>query len=143
MTEIPKYQLSADEFAAWCALVKDIKSKNKELKPLKTKELLLRKKIIKAFFPNPKEGVNRFSLDDTHALKCTYKLSYDIDEPVLQSLNKDFKEHEIPLSRLLKYKASLVLKDYRALEDDKKALFNQAVVIKPATSELEIESKED
>lgn len=120
------------DLAAWYDLAK-------QLKPLKEQESHLRKKCITAFFPNAKvEGVNTVPLPNDFKLKATTGLSREIDEAALGAVLEQLTEANIPVDALIKYKATLVKKEYNNLTAEERQLFDQALIIKPAMPKLEV-----
>lgn len=132
MAIIPEHQTTEKDLAEWYRL-------SAELKQLRAKEILLRKKIFGAYFPNPKEGVNKYDLEDNYVLKATHKLSRDIDEGALDAITPQlFNEYGIRTEDLVKRKPELKLKEYRKLSEEQALIFDQALIIKPTTPSLEI-----
>ncbi len=104
-----------------------------DLKRLKACESLMRKSVVKAFFSDPKEGVNKEVLSDGYILEMTQSFDRKIDEAALKSMSDAFNEVDIISDAMLKYKPSLIVSAYRLLTDEQKKVFDQALVIKPAS----------
>jgi len=109
-----------------------------ELKVLRAKEILLRKRIFASFFPTPSEGTNNYELAEDFVLKGKYPLERKIDEGAFDALQEKFRENEIPTDDLVSYTPKLSLRDYRKLNDDNRLLFDQCLIIKPGSPALEI-----
>jgi len=109
-----------------------------ELAKIKDREMALRKRIARTYFPNPVEGTNTAPLSEGWVMKLTHKIDRKLDIPVLTNLADEFLKAELPLGMLVKNKPELDLKAYRALPDEKRAMFERAMTIKPGSPSLEI-----
>lgn len=109
-----------------------------ELKKLKVREMMLRKRIFNHYFPTPLEGTNTFILPDDYQLKGNYKIDRAVEHEPLVLLKDDFREKGISVDDLVEYKPSLILKNYRALSEENKTTFGQVLSIKPGSPSLEI-----
>jgi hypothetical protein len=109
-----------------------------QLEYIKEKEMELRNKISKALFPDPKEGANKHVLGD-YNLTLTHKLTRTIDEASLSNVVRTLHENGIPVDELINYKPSLVLSAYRKLEKEQLKLFDNVLIIKPATPSLSVD----
>lgn len=107
------------------------------LEEIKEKEMELRNRIAKALFPDPKEGANKNFVGE-YSLTLTHKLTRTIDEASLSSVVRTLHENGIPVDELINYKPSLVLSAYRKLEGERLKLFDNVLIIKPATPSLVI-----
>jgi len=107
-----------------------------ELKVLKAKESALRKKIILDLFPMPKEGTNIYPLPAGYKLKMTSKLDRKVEEASVNAVLEKIPEHY--RDRLVKYTPSLVLKEYRLMNEEDQKIFDHALDIKPASPSLEL-----
>lgn len=136
--ELPKEEPTQEEITEWHHL-QDI------LPGLKDREMLLRKKIFAARFPNPREGVNKFELAAGYIMRGQYKLERKIDEAMLFLHHKEIAEQGIDIGSLVKtenvYK--LDTKAYKALPDDKRKVFEKILDIKPGSPTLEIVKVKD
>lgn len=131
MVEIMQNLVSHEDLATWYKL-------SKELKALKVKESLLRKKIFHGAFPEPNEGTNSLVLTDGYCLKGKYTISRDIDIGSLGALKETLRENKINVDILVNYKPSLVLREYRKLNEEERNLFDQCLIVKPGSPALEI-----
>jgi hypothetical protein len=112
----------------------------KWLGPAKEREMELRKILFAHFFDKPKEGANTAVNEELNAtIKGNYKLSRELDEAALSVVLKTLPAGTA--DKLIKTKPSLILKAYRAFweTNPKEAkLFDRALIVKPASPELEI-----
>lgn len=140
MAEIPENAVTAADLAEWYRL-------QAELGKLKSAEALLRSKIFKHYFPAPTEGTNKFELNDgTGAvLKATHVINRSIDPGALDALKA--AQHEaapgsnvpkLPLDELVRYKPELAVSEYRKLTDEERIFFDQCLIIKPGSPQMEI-----
>jgi hypothetical protein len=109
-----------------------------ELERVKTAELVLRNKIFKYYFKNPKVGVNNHDLTQGWVLKGEYKLNYKVDIPLFTTLKAGFAEAGLPVDDLVKYKPEMSVTAYKALTEEQRRAFDQVLEIKPGTPALSI-----
>lgn len=109
-----------------------------ELAILKVDELNLRKSIFKILFPNPREGVNTYPIDNMYAVKGEYKMSRKIDIAALNSGRDTFEAEDIDASKLVKYKPELSMTEYNKLTDKQKHIFDFCLVATEAAPSMEI-----
>ena len=109
-----------------------------ELTRAKQKEILLRLRIFKHYFPNPVEGTNTFALPDGYEIKGVHKINRTVEPAALEVLKPQFAEALISLDKLIKYEPDLVIKEYRTLTDDQRNLFDQALIVKDGTPDVKI-----
>jgi hypothetical protein len=131
MIEIPENQVSQEDLFAWYIMAA-------ELRALKAKESLLRKKIFGAAFPDPKEGTSNHVLSDGYVLKGQYSLIRSIDIGALDALKPTFRLSGIDPDNLVKYKPELKKAEYNKLTQEEKTLFDQCLIVKPGSPTLEI-----
>jgi len=141
MVAIPPNDCTLADLFAWYK-VQD------ELAKLKAQEILLRTKLFKHHFRDPKEGTNSLELDpllvaaglppDGMVLKGTHVINRSVDEASLQVLTPKLDEAKIPVAKLIKRKPELVKSEYNELTDEEKKLFDQVLVVKPGTPSLEV-----
>lgn len=134
MTLIPQNLTTVNDLVEWDRI-------QKEMASLKAKEMILRIKIYKAYFPDIPEGTSRVELAAGYMLKAERKVSRTLDEAVVTALagSNVFEKEGIFLSKLIAQKPSLVMKEYRTLTEEQKAIFDQCLEIKDATPSLAIE----
>lgn len=131
MSEIPEDKVTQADLSAWYEM-------SQELKKLRAKEMILRKKIFDGAFPDPKEGTNNYELADGYMLKGKYELTRNIDPGALDAMKATLRENNINPDALVQYKPSLVTKEFRALTEEQHKLFDQCLIIKPGSPALEI-----
>lgn len=150
MVEINADPVSPGELAAWYKM-------QTELSALKSAEALLRGRIYRHFFKEPKEGTNNFPLEDgTGAvLKAQRKIDRSVDQGALEALRKTqadalltAKEHGLPeaavnfpllnFDTLVKWKPEVSITEYRKLTAEEANYFEQCLIIKDGSPQLEI-----
>lgn len=129
--EIPKKTITQADVEEWYRL-------QDELRKVKTKEMLLRKKIFEAVFPEPKEGTNSVELGDGYVLKGKHVINRTIDEGSLQAMSKELQEAGINTDELIEWKPSLKTREYRKLTAEQIHLFDQVLIVKDGSPGLEI-----
>lgn len=134
MSLIPQNPVTQEDLILWYNLKQQIKS----LKALTDKEMLLRKKIFGGIFPNPREGVNAHTMPDGYIIKGTYKIDRKVELAVLKSNTESFIERGVSPDSLIEYKPELVLSAYRQLTEEQAAIFDECLIIKPASPDLVI-----
>lgn len=133
MVELPANTVSNADIAEW------YKIKEKMAK-LKASEALLRTKIFKGLFTNPVEGTNTLPLNDgTGAeLKATHIINRSVDEGALDALKEELRKNKIKVSDLVRYKPEVVISEYRKLTEEERQLFDQALIIKPGSPQMDV-----
>lgn len=131
MVDIPENEVSPNELALWYRM-------NDDLRKLRAAEMALRQRLFGHYFPEPKEGVNDFPLDDGYVLKGTYKLDRKIDEGALNVLTPFLRENGVGVDELVRWKPDLKTKEYRNLTEEERKLFDQVLIVKPSSPSMEI-----
>lgn len=131
MVQIPENTVTQKDLEEWYVL-------QDQLKDIKNKEMLLRRKIFEFYFQKPEEGTNKFELADGFLLKGKYTLNRTIDEGALQSSLEMLRENKINPDTLVVYKPSLDLRNYRRLTAEQQKLFDQVLIVKPGSPSIEI-----
>jgi len=153
MAEIPENVVTAADLSEWFHL-------HAELGRIKSAEALLRSKIFKHYFKDPKEGTNNHPLNDgTGAvLKGQYVINRSVDIGQLDALktaqSTAWSEEaiaarkagqgampNIPLLKfdeLVRWKPEVAVSEYRKLTKEEQHYFEQCLVIKPGSPQLEI-----
>lgn len=141
MVAIPENTCTLNDLFEWYRI-------QDELKRLKAQESILRVKLFKHHFKNPKEGTNDLPLgpllvaagipDDGRVLKGGHVINRSVDEAALTVLLPTFAEKQIPVEKLIKRKPELVIGEYRKLTKEEQQLFDQALSVKPGTPSLEV-----
>ena len=101
--------------------------------------------IFKDFFPNANEGSNK-AYDDAlrgaeFRIVAKVPVTRDIAVGVLEALMPQLREKGIHVSKLIRYKPELELKEYRKLTAEEMHLFDQCLIIKEGTAAVAIEKK--
>ena len=133
MVEVPEEPtvLTADYLADWYKMAQELKS-------LRAKVILMRKRIFTLVFPDPKEGTNSFGLDDGYVLKGQYTLERTVDEGAFNALREQLREENMNPDTLTHTKLLLVKRIYNKLTAEQKSLFDQCLIIKPGSPSIEI-----
>lgn len=108
-----------------------------DLESIKKKELRLRNEIIENKVKSGKIGRFKFS-DGMYDLVINCGLNTSIDESELDTFYKELSESELAA---IKYKPSLIKKEFDKLEGDER-LFD-AIIQKPSQPTLEIKTKDE
>ena len=112
-----------------------------ELKELKAKEFVLRKKMFNLYFKEPVEGTNSHELPDGFVLKGKQTITRNVDEAILNNLQANFRQEKIDVDSLITRKPSLNVKTYRTLNSVQKNSFDRCLLIKTGAPALEIVEK--
>jgi len=138
MVDIPEDTVTLQDLKDWYQ-AKD------ELGRLKSKEALMRTRIFKFYFKDPVEGVNTAEIDDgTGAvIKGQYVLNRTVDPGALDALRTAMQTEganvpKINLDKLVKWKPEVAVSEYRALTDEERNFFDQALIVKPGSPQMEI-----
>jgi len=138
MADIPEDVVTLQDLKDWY-LVKD------ELSKLKQQEALMRSRIFKFYFKDPKEGTNDHEVGDgTGAvIKGGYVINRKIDPGALDALREaqrvpDSNAPKINIDELVKYNPELAISKYRELTAEEQLWFDQALIIKPGAPTLEV-----
>ena len=86
-------------------------------------EMEFRKYIVKREFPNPNEGMNTQELGNGYQLKAAIKYNYnlldnDTVEKCLNKIENIGNDGKFIADRLVSWKPSFLLTEYRTLQDD-------------------------
>jgi hypothetical protein len=110
------------------------------LKPAQAREMEIRRQLAPYFFPNPIEGTQYIERDGFEvALKHT--LTRKLDEAALSHVMPQLPEEFRNVGVLINYKPALVMDGYRALNDDQRLIFDEALTITEGAPALEIKAK--
>jgi hypothetical protein len=138
MVSIPDDVVTAADLAEWYQL-------KAELGRIKSKEALLRSRIFKFYFPVPTEGTNSADINDgTGAVvKGTHVINRSVDIGALDALKEQQKVEgsnapKINLDELVKWKPEVSISAYRELTEEEQHFFDQCLIIKPGSPQLEI-----
>lgn len=131
MAAIPENTVTMQDMVVWYEL-------KKQLASLKTQESLMRRKIFGHCFPEPTEGTNSYELPDGYVLKGTHVLNRDVDRGALDAGRTMLQEHGLNVDKLLDFKPSLVKREYNKLTAEEKKVFDQILIVKEGSPQLEI-----
>lgn len=139
MTTIPENTVTQEDLSQWYQL-------QEQLKKLKAAEMLLRMKIFKGMIKDPKEGTNTVPLAEGWVLKGKHVINRDVDQAALAvNTAVDPATHMSRLSangihveQLIKWKPELITKTYRTLTAEQQQIFDECLIIKEGSPQLEI-----
>lgn len=109
-----------------------------ELKKVKAREILLRQRLARHFFPTHTEGTNTAILPDGYQLKGVFPVTRDVEIAAFTVLKDKFIEAKINVDALIVWKPSLAVAPYRELTAEQNKLFDQCLIVKDGTPALEI-----
>lgn len=101
-------------------------------------ERQLRQEVFALAFPTPKEGANSGELPEGWTLKGTLKIDRKIDEAALPQVLTQLRTLGYNPDPVVKYEPKLVTKDYKAMPDEVRKVFDTALTIKPALPTIEL-----
>lgn len=104
---------------------------------LQAEERALREGLFSGTFPNPEEGVNKYTLPDGSVLKGTYKLNRTLDDDKLKELVKEGLLPKKVYRAIRRVKVELNLAEYRKLSDKHAKICAEAITVKPGLPSLE------
>ena len=139
MTAIPENTVTQEDLAEWYRL-------QEQLKKIKVAENLLRLKIFKGMIKDPKEGTNTVPLAEGWVLKGKHVINRDVDQAAL-SINtavdpatkmSRLSANGIHVEQLIKWKPELITKTYRTLSAEQQKIFDECLIIKEGSPQLEI-----
>ena len=128
---VPAPTVTQDDLSNWYKLVE-------QLAAVKDAEMELRKKIFAAYFPNPIEGTNKAPLAGGWIIKVDHKINRTVDVPTLTNMAAELVAAGIDMSSLIKYKPEVAISEYRKLGEDDRKKFDQILVIKEGSPQMEI-----
>jgi hypothetical protein len=114
------------------------KAEADSVKPILAKEQELRKQVFAAFYPAPKEGTNTLDLAGGWKLKGVYKLDRKIDEAALPAVAEQLREMGVNVDTLIKWSPGLKTATYKELTAEQRAVFDQALIVKPGAPIIEL-----
>lgn len=103
-------------------------------------ERKLRDQVVDEYFNGAlgNECTLKHDLGEGYSLKCVTKLNRTVDEAGLALYRESFEFEDISEDRLIRKKLELNLREYNALTDQQKLVFDHALVVKPAAPTLEL-----
>jgi hypothetical protein len=149
VTLIPPPEVDQNTLAAWYEA-------KKQLDALKAKEMLLRTRIFRFFFPSAKEGTNTHELPDKFQLKGTRVVNRKIVEESMQALchrptigmdghgnalygPSKLEAAGVRVDMLIKWKPELAITVYRELTAEQQHLVDQMLLIDDGSPQLKID----
>lgn len=109
------------------------------LATLKTREILARKDVAKFYFPEPREGTNRFDLGGGFDLIGEFTFNRKVDEVALDAVKaKDAKALNLNLDALFPRKPVLSVTAYRKLTPEQMKFVDALLDIDDGTPSLKI-----
>jgi hypothetical protein len=123
------------------------KVKKTAIDVLKNEEMELRKYIVGRAFPKKQEGMNTRELGNGYQLKASVKYNYNLGnnelvETCLAKIAELGNDGSFIADRLVSWKPTLVLSEYRQLMEDKRtyvlAIINEMLTITEGAPTLEI-----
>lgn len=133
-------------------------SLQQQLSALKEAEIEFRKYVVSRAFPAKNEGMNTKDLGNGYALKATVKYNYNLSvsneqiEDALDRIAKIGNRGTVVAERLISWKPSFLLTEYRLLEEEKDTsndakeildIVNSIITISEATPSLDIKEPKD
>lgn len=132
MAKIPENPVTQADLNAWSEM-------NKQLGLLKSQEMLLRTKIFKGLFPEPKEGTNSVPLGtEGWVIKAQHKITRTPDVALLTAKAAELREAGIPLDTVIRTIPELATGEYRKLTEEQQKLMDSVMTVKPGSPALEI-----
>lgn len=114
------------------------KAEADKVKPIIEREQALRKEVFGSFFPAPTEGTNKVDLPGGWTLKGTYKIDRKVDEQVVPAVTEALRGMGVNVDLLIGYEPKLKTTVYRELTAEQRAIFDQALTIKPGSPTMEL-----
>ena len=110
----------------------------KQAKAIREKEVELRKKIASYLLKGKGEGTHKFDFGDFE-VKAVKKMNYSLDDDLLSTLWEDMSNEE---REAVKFKPSLVIREYKQIEPESRETLDLCVVVKPGMPTISIIDKE-
>ena len=129
MVEMVQDEVTQQDIFRWYEL-------KQELNKIKNEEHVLRMRIYKHLFKDPKEGTNKHQLGDGYVLNANRTIERKIDIAALDQLKETLKD--LPLDVLIRYKPELSITEFRKLEGDELARFQQVLIIKDGSPQMDV-----
>lgn len=129
--EIPKPTATEADVANWYKLTV-------QLSDLKQQEYFERMKVFRGFFHDPREGTNTHVLSDGYQLKAVNVVNRSIDVAAVTTNARMLAEMGVDLNKVIKWTPELVKSAYNELTEDQRKAFDNCLVVKEGTPQLEI-----
>lgn len=163
MAEIPTNEVTADDLATWFTAKRELAAL--KAKEILLRMKIYKGKFFKVDehlnpIESPKEGTNTVILDDGYQLKAVRVVDRGVDAGTLDALKKERNELkelaekgeqlnddertrlailiQIAFDTLIEYKPALKVKEYRTLTEEQRNLFDECLVIKDGSPQLDI-----
>lgn len=108
------------------------------LKMVTEPEMTARKACMAAAFINPKEGTNTLELGGGWKLKGVRKIDRKLNEDALPVVKEALAKSGVLVDRLIEYKPSLSISEYRELTAEQVTILNEALTEKDGAPALEL-----
>ena len=131
MIQIPENQVTQQDMERWYTV-------QEQLSKLRNEEQLLRQKIFKGMFHDPKEGTNSVDLADGFVLKGKRVINRTVDDAAFKASVEELAKNGIATDQIVKYKPELVTSEYRKLTAEQINLFDTVLIVKDGMPGLEI-----
>ena len=131
MIQIPENQVTQQDMERWYTV-------QEQLSKLKNEEQLLRQKIFKGMFHDPKEGTNSVDLADGFVLKGKRVINRTVDDAAFKASVEELAKNGIATDQIVKYKPELVTSEYRKLTAEQINLFDTVLIVKDGMPGQEI-----
>lgn len=109
-----------------------------QLKVIKDEEMELRKRIFMDLFPAPVEGTNTYTLEGGFAVKGKYPINRKPLVELIQHAAEEIRAKGVVLEKVFRWEPSLVLSEYRLLNDEQRYEVDKCLEIKAGSPALEI-----
>lgn len=131
MVQIPENMVTQADIERWYTV-------QEKLSKLKNEEQLLRQKIFKGMFPDPKEGTNSVELGDGFVIKGKRVINRTVDDAAYKASIEELAKAGIPTDEIVRYKPELVISTYRKLTEEQKHIMDTVLIVKDGMPALEI-----
>lgn len=101
-------------------------------------EMIVRKQVMAAVFPEAQEGVNTVELGSGWKLKGTRKIDRKLDEATLPDTIAQLRAAMVNTDELVEYKPALKLAKFRELTEEQKLILANSLTEKDASPSLEL-----
>ena len=109
----------------------------KQLAPLKAREMALRRNLFETAFPSPVPGKgNKARLPHGMGLIGNYTLNYTVDQPAMFATRPDIDP--VVFDEVISFSPSVRDAAFRKLADDIRRPFTGFITVKPGSPSLEI-----
>lgn len=134
MSNIPEVEVTMKDLIEW-------DKAKRELALIKSKEMMLRQRIYKHFFPIANEGTNKVDLNEGWVLKAQRVIDRKVDLGILQAMATEggaFQKAGIVAPQYIDWEPKLKVREYRTLSEEQRHVFDQALIIKDGSPQMEI-----